>query len=74
MSAGLSRKLFTTSSALRSLRPSEAGEGSIEAPLKVLAELQRKGAGAPCRGVTPEHVAEPGRICEIVCVQDHYNV
>jgi pyridoxine 4-dehydrogenase len=51
-------------------------EGSIEAPLAVLAELQRKGVvrHIGLSSVTPTQVAEGRRICEVVCVQNHYNV
>src|SRR5712672_1350085 len=51
-------------------------EGSIEAPLTVLAELQRKGLvrHIGLSNVTPAQIAEGRRICEIVCVQNHYNV
>jgi aryl-alcohol dehydrogenase-like predicted oxidoreductase len=54
----------------------EPGEGSIEAPLTVLAELQRKGLvrHIGLSGVTATQIAEARRICEIVCVQNHYNV
>jgi aryl-alcohol dehydrogenase-like predicted oxidoreductase len=54
----------------------EPGEGSIEAPITVLAELQRKGLvrHIGLSSVTPTQVAEARRICEIVCVQNHYNV
>ena len=54
----------------------EPGEGSIEAPLTVLAELQRKGLvrHIGLSSVTPTQIAEARRICEIVCVQNHYNV
>ena len=51
-------------------------EGSIEAPLTVLAELRHKGL-VRCIGlsnVTPAQIAEGRRICEIVCVQNHYNL
>jgi pyridoxine 4-dehydrogenase len=51
-------------------------EGSIEAPLTVLAELQRKGL-VRCIGlsnVTPSQIAEGRRMCEIVCVQNQYNL
>jgi pyridoxine 4-dehydrogenase len=52
------------------------GEGSIEAPLTALAELQRKGLirHIGLSTVTPAQIAEGRRICEIVCVQNHYNV
>jgi aryl-alcohol dehydrogenase-like predicted oxidoreductase len=51
-------------------------EGSIEAPLTVLAELQRKGLvrHIGLSHVTRAQVAEGRRICEIVCVQNHYNL
>jgi pyridoxine 4-dehydrogenase len=51
-------------------------EGSIEAPLAVLAELQRKGLvlHIGLSNVTPAQIAEGRRICEIVCVQNHYNL
>lgn len=51
-------------------------EGSIEAPLSALAELQRKGLvrHVGLSNVTPAQVAEGRRICEIVCVQNHYNL
>ena len=54
----------------------EPGEGSIEAPLTVLAELQRKGLvrHIGLSSVTPTQIAEARRICQIVCVQNHYNV
>ena len=54
----------------------EPGEGSIEAPLTVLAELQRKGLvrHIGLSSVTSTQIAEARRICEIVCVQNHYNV
>jgi len=51
-------------------------EGSIEEPLSVLAELQRKGLvrHIGLSNVTPAQIEEGRRICEIVCVQNHYNV
>ena len=51
-------------------------EGSIEAPLVVLAELQRRGLvrHIGLSHVTPTQIAEGRRICEIVCVQNHYNL
>src|SRR6202012_5775355 len=51
-------------------------EGSIEAPLTVLADLQRKGLvrHIGLSNVTPTQVADSRRICEIVCVQNHYNL
>jgi pyridoxine 4-dehydrogenase len=51
-------------------------EGSIEEPLAVLAELQRRGLvrHIGLSNVTPAQVAEGRRICEIVCVQNLYNL
>jgi pyridoxine 4-dehydrogenase len=51
-------------------------EGSIEAPLAGLAELQRQGLvrHIGLSNVTPVQVAEARRICNIVCVQNHYNL
>ncbi len=51
-------------------------EGSIEAPLTALAELQRQGLvrHIGLSNVTPAQIAEGRRICEIVCVQNQYNV
>jgi len=54
----------------------EPAEGSIEAPLTVLAELQRQGLvrHIGLSNVTPAQVAQGRRICEIVCVQNQYNL
>ncbi|WP_175977582.1 aldo/keto reductase family oxidoreductase [Burkholderia sp. BCC1047] len=51
-------------------------EGSIEAPLTTLAELQRRGLvrHIGLSNVTPAQVAQGRRICDIVCVQNHYNI
>jgi aryl-alcohol dehydrogenase-like predicted oxidoreductase len=51
-------------------------EGSIEAPLAVLAGLQRHGLvrHIGLSNVTAAQVAEGRRICDIVCVQNHYNL
>ncbi len=51
-------------------------EGSIEAPLTVVAELQRRGLvrHIGLSNVTPTQIAEGRRICDIVCVQNMYNV
>jgi len=51
-------------------------EGSIEAPLAVLAGLQRQGLvrHIGLSNVTPTQIAEGRRICDIVCVQNMYNV
>src|ERR1700685_384498 len=54
----------------------EPAEGSMEAPLTVLAELQQKGLirHIGLSNVTPAQVAEARRIVPIVCVQNHYNL
>jgi pyridoxine 4-dehydrogenase len=51
-------------------------EGSLEAPLTALAELQRKGLvrHIGLSNVTPTQVADGRKICEIVCVQNYYNL
>ncbi|MDX8529967.1 aldo/keto reductase family oxidoreductase [Mesorhizobium sp. VK25A] len=51
-------------------------EGSIEAPLTVLAELQRKGLvrHIGLSNVTRAQIAEGRKICKIVCVQNQYNL
>lgn len=54
----------------------EAAEGSIEAPLAALAELQHRGLvrHIGLSNVTPAQVVEGRRIARIVCVQNHYNL
>ena len=54
----------------------QPAEGSIEAPLTVLADLQRRGLvrHIGLSNVTPTQIAEGRRICEIVCVQNLYNL
>jgi len=51
-------------------------EGSIEAPLTVLADLQRQGLvrHIGLSNVTAAQIAEGRRICEVVCVQNLYNL
>ncbi|HEX5460526.1 MAG TPA: aldo/keto reductase family oxidoreductase [Steroidobacteraceae bacterium] len=51
-------------------------EGSIEAPVSTLAELQRRGLvrHIGLSNVTPTQIDEGRRICDIVCVQNHYNL
>ncbi len=51
-------------------------EGSIEGPLSALAELQRRGLihHIGLSNVTPAQIAEGRRICDIVCVQNQYNL
>jgi pyridoxine 4-dehydrogenase len=51
-------------------------EGSLEAPLIVLADLKRQGLvrHIGLSNVTPAQIEEGRRICEIVCVQNHYNL
>jgi aryl-alcohol dehydrogenase-like predicted oxidoreductase len=54
----------------------QPAEGSLEAPLTVLADLQRQGLirHIGLSNVTPAQIAEGRRICQIVCVQNHYNL
>jgi aryl-alcohol dehydrogenase-like predicted oxidoreductase len=51
-------------------------EGSLEAPLTVLAELQRQGLvrHVGLSNVTPTQIADGRRIAPIVCVQNYYNL
>jgi pyridoxine 4-dehydrogenase len=51
-------------------------EGSIEAPLTVLADLQRQGLvrHIGLSNATSKQVAEGRRIADIVCVQNNYNL
>jgi aryl-alcohol dehydrogenase-like predicted oxidoreductase len=51
-------------------------EGSLEEPLTVLAELQRKGLvrHIGLSNVTAKQIADGRKICEIVCVQNQYNL
>ncbi len=51
-------------------------EGSIEAPLTALAELQRQGLvrHIGLSNVTPKQVVEGRAIAELVCVQNQYNL
>ncbi len=58
------------------LNPHHPVEGSIEAPLSALAELRRQGLvrHVGLSNVTASQVAEGRRICEIACVQNHYNL
>lgn len=51
-------------------------EGSLEAPLTVLAELQRKGLvrHIGLSNVTPTQIADGRKIAPIVCVQNMYNI
>jgi pyridoxine 4-dehydrogenase len=51
-------------------------EGSLEEPLTALADLQRQGLvrHIGLSNVTPAQIAQGRRICEIVCVQNHYNL
>lgn len=54
----------------------EPAEGSLEAPLSVLAELQRKGLvrHIGLSNVTPAQIEAGRRIVKIVCVQNQYNL
>jgi aryl-alcohol dehydrogenase-like predicted oxidoreductase len=60
----------------RSMLGHEPTEGAIEAPLTVLAGLQRQGLvrRIGLSNVTPAQVEEARRICDIVCVQNQYNL
>jgi len=51
-------------------------EGSIEPQVTVLAGLQRQGLirHIGLSNVTPAQIAEARRICDIVCVQNQYNI
>jgi pyridoxine 4-dehydrogenase len=56
--------------------PYRPAEGSIEAPLAVLAELQRQGLvrHIGLSNVTLKQVAEARVIADIVCIQNQYNL
>ncbi|ATB27648.1 aldo/keto reductase [Melittangium boletus] len=56
--------------------PHHPAEGSLEAPLTVLAGLQRQGLvrHIGLSHVTPTQVAEGRKLREIVCVQNQYNL
>lgn len=56
--------------------PMQPAEGSIEAPLTALAELQNKGLirHIGLSNVTHAQVAEGRRLCDIACVQNQYNL
>ena len=51
-------------------------EGSLEAPLTVLADLQRQGLvrHIGLSNVTSKQIADGQRVCRIVCVQNHFNL
>ena len=56
--------------------PHGPAEGSIEAPLAVLAELQRQGLvrHVGLSNATRAQIAQARRMTPIVCVQNHYNL
>jgi pyridoxine 4-dehydrogenase len=56
--------------------PHHPAEGPLEAPLAVLADLQRQGfvRHIGLSHVTPTQISDARRICKIVCVQNHYNL
>jgi pyridoxine 4-dehydrogenase len=58
------------------ISPHGPAEGSIEAALTILADLQRQGLvrHIGLSNVTAAQVEEGRKICPIVCVQNHYNV
>ena len=51
-------------------------EGSLQAPLEVLADLQRQGLirHIGLSNVTERQITEAGKMVEIVCVQNQYNL
>ena len=61
---------------LRALFAHGPAEGSIEAPLTALLELQRKGLvrHIGLSNVTPRQIAEGRRLGRIACVQNEYNL
>ncbi len=62
---------------LRSMfSPMGPAEGSIEAELEVLADLQRQGLirHVGLSNVTPKQLADGRALCAIACVQNHYNL
>ncbi len=58
------------------INPHHPAEGSIEAPVTVLADLQRQGLvrHIGLSHVTSAQVAQARRICDVVCVQNHFNL
>ncbi|UCJ14772.1 aldo/keto reductase family oxidoreductase [Pseudomonas sp. MM211] len=56
--------------------PMGPAEGSIEEPLRVLAELQQQGLvrHIGISNVTPTQLAQARKIVNVVCVQNHYNI
>ncbi|MFZ4747443.1 MAG: aldo/keto reductase family oxidoreductase [Sphingomonas sp.] len=62
---------------LRSMfSPMGPAEGSLDAELEVLADLQRQGLvrHVGLSNVTPKQVADGRTMCTIACVQNHYNL
>ncbi len=58
------------------LNPHHPVEGSLEAPLSAVADLQRQGLikHIGLSNVTAKQVADAAKICKIVCVQNYYNL
>jgi aryl-alcohol dehydrogenase-like predicted oxidoreductase len=58
------------------LRDDAPAEGSLEKPLSVIADLQRQGLirHVGLSNVTADQVAQGRSICDIVCVQNLYNL
>lgn len=56
--------------------PHHPAEGSLDAPLEVLADLQRLGLirHIGLSHVTPKQISDARKICDVVCVQNHYNL
>ena len=70
-------KLDTITVNLRSMfSPLGPAEGSLAAPLEVLAELQEQGLidHIGLSNITPTQLTEGRSICPIACVQNHYNL
>lgn len=56
--------------------PHHPAEGDLYAPLDVLANLQRQGLirHIGLSHATPKQISDARKICDVVCVQNHYNL
>jgi pyridoxine 4-dehydrogenase len=56
--------------------PHKPADGSLDAPLDVLAELQQQGLvrHIGLSHVTPKQISDARKVCNVVCVQNHYNL
>ncbi|MFA6244958.1 MAG: aldo/keto reductase family oxidoreductase [Candidatus Hydrogenedentales bacterium] len=56
--------------------PHHPAEGSLDAPLEVLADLRRQGLirHIGLSNVTPKQISDARKICDVACVQNHYNL